>query len=97
MGKEVLIGRASPAEVKIEEGSFDFEKFLARTDRWGASWGGGTMDSDFATEAMEINDNTETTPQEKISLLRNLFKENGLKIKFKNIKKALARKEKLGY
>lgn len=58
----------------------------------------GTLENNNLSErAIEINDSEFMPIPKKMTSLRELFKENGLKIKFKNIKKALARKEKFGY
>ena len=47
-------------------------------------------DSDLSRQAININDDTKTTPEEKIKLLRELFKEYGLIIRVINRKKLAA-------
>lgn len=43
---------------------------------------GEIFDSSLTQSAMEINDNQDTTPQEKEKLLIKLFKDNNIELKF---------------
>lgn len=81
--KHYLLNIGEPMELPVIEEIPDYEILHGVDNR---SYGGNDQyyNTDLSTKAMDINDNTKTTPEEKEEELIELFEEYGHTIKFIN-------------